>query len=164
MPVARKLWQFIVGGSPALLARRLIIWKTICLFMRVPLSRDLVTSSAWCLGLWTDVAGLTSSDPPETSQSKHLLMADRCCLTDGRDRGRCSDVCRDVDGPNGVEPVDSSPLAPVHEPGDRAVVGLPGVGVADGDGEEVDEPPCRAVVRAGGHRRQAVGEGAGRRA
>ena len=90
MPVARKLWQFIVGGSPALLARRLIIWKTICLFMRVPLSRDLVTSSAWCLGLWTDVAGLASSDPPETSQSKHLLMADRCCLTDGRDRGRCS--------------------------------------------------------------------------
>ena len=50
MPVARKLWQLIVGGSPALLARRLIIWKTICLFMRVPLSRDLVTSSAWNMG------------------------------------------------------------------------------------------------------------------
>ena len=43
-----------------------------------------------CLGLWTDVAGLASSVPPETIQSKHLLMAERCCLIDGRERGICS--------------------------------------------------------------------------
>ena len=43
-----------------------------------------------CLGLWTDVAGLASSLPPETIQSKHLLMAERCCLTEGRDSGSCS--------------------------------------------------------------------------
>ena len=36
-------------------------------------------------------------------------------------------------------------LAPVHEPGDGAVVGLSGVGVTDGDGEEVDE---RQAVRS----------------
>ena len=197
MPVARKLWQLMVGGSPALLARRLTIWKTICLFIRVPLSRDFVMSTAWnrgsfgmsqrpvasmysprysdepvvcwhlvhlsallveqecphvvaepvvldvhcddgadaaegvehapyqravpegppsyllrstragvrassslrtgvlptlttCLGRWTDVAGLASSVPPETIQSKHLLMAERCCLTEGRDSGSCS--------------------------------------------------------------------------
>ena len=43
-----------------------------------------------CLGRWTDVAGLASSDPPETIQSKHLLMAERCCLTEGRESGSCS--------------------------------------------------------------------------
>ena len=43
-----------------------------------------------CLGLWTDVAGLVSRVPPETIQSKHLLMAERCCLTEGRERGSCS--------------------------------------------------------------------------
>ena len=40
MPVARKLWQLTVDGSPAALARRLTIWKTICLFIRVPFKRD----------------------------------------------------------------------------------------------------------------------------
>ena len=43
-----------------------------------------------CRGLWTDVAGLVSSVPPETIQSKHLLIAERCCLTEGRERGSCS--------------------------------------------------------------------------
>ena len=43
-----------------------------------------------CLGLWTDVAGLVSSVPPETIQSKHLLIAERCCLTEGRESGSCS--------------------------------------------------------------------------
>ena len=28
--------------------------------------------------------------PPETIQSKHLLIAERCCLTEGRERGICS--------------------------------------------------------------------------
>ena len=50
MPVARKLWQLMDGGSPALLARRLTIWNTICLFIRVPLSRDFVMSTAWNRG------------------------------------------------------------------------------------------------------------------
>ena len=50
MPVARKLWQLMVGGSPARLARRLTIWNTICLFMRAPLSRDFVMSTAWNRG------------------------------------------------------------------------------------------------------------------
>ena len=43
-----------------------------------------------CLVLWAYVAGFDSSVPPETSQSKHLLMAERCCLTDGRESGSCS--------------------------------------------------------------------------
>ena len=43
-----------------------------------------------CFGLWTDVAGLVSRVPPETIQSKHLLIAERCCLTEGRERGSCS--------------------------------------------------------------------------
>ena len=42
MPVTRKLWHLMVGGSPALLARCLTIGKTICLLIWVPLSRDLV--------------------------------------------------------------------------------------------------------------------------
>ena len=50
MPVARKLWQLMVGGRPALLARRLTIWNTICLFIRAPLSRDFVMSTAWNRG------------------------------------------------------------------------------------------------------------------
>ena len=50
MPVARKLWQLTVGGSPAALARRLTIWSTICLFMQVPFKRELVMSSAWNSG------------------------------------------------------------------------------------------------------------------
>ena len=50
-------------------------------------------------------------------------------------------------------------LAPAHEPGDGAVVGLAGVGVTDGDGEEVDEAPGGAVVRAGDHGREPVCEG-----
>ncbi len=50
IPVARKLWQLTVGGSPAALARRLTIWSAICLFMRVPFRRDLVMSSAWNIG------------------------------------------------------------------------------------------------------------------
>ena len=52
------------------------------------LSTGVLPVRTTCLGIWTDGAGLPPSDPPETSQSKHLLMADRCCLTDGRDRGR----------------------------------------------------------------------------
>ena len=51
MPVARKLWQLMVGGSPA---RRLTIWNTICLFIRVPLSRDFVMSTAWKRGALGD--------------------------------------------------------------------------------------------------------------
>ena len=63
-----------------------------------------------------------------------------------------------MDGPDGREPVETPLLAPVHEPRDRPVVGLAGVGVADGDGEEVDEAPRRAVVRGGDHGRQPVCE------
>ena len=33
---------------------------------------------------------MASSVPPETIQSKHLLIAERCCLTEGRERGSCS--------------------------------------------------------------------------
>ena len=43
-----------------------------------------------CFGLWTDVAGLDSRVPPETIQSKHLLIAERCCLTEALERGICS--------------------------------------------------------------------------
>ena len=43
-----------------------------------------------CRGRWTEVAGLVSRVPPETIQSKHLLMAERCCLTEGRESGSCS--------------------------------------------------------------------------
>ena len=39
IPVARKLWQLTMDGSPTALARRLTIWNTICLFMRVPFRR-----------------------------------------------------------------------------------------------------------------------------
>ena len=63
-----------------------------------------------------------------------------------------------MDGPDGVEPAESVLFAPVHEPGDGAVVGLAGVGVADGDGEEVDEPPRGAVVGRGDHGREPVCE------
>ena len=55
MPVARKLWQLMEGGRPALLARRLTIWNTICLFIRVPLSRDFVMSTAWNRGAFGDM-------------------------------------------------------------------------------------------------------------
>ena len=61
-----------------------------------------------------------------------------------------------MDGPDGREPVEPPLLAPVHEPGDGAVVGLAGVGVTDGDGEEVDEAPGGAVV---GRRRSWAGAG-----
>ena len=63
-----------------------------------------------------------------------------------------------MDGPDGVEPVESVLFAPVHEPRDGPVVGLAGVGVADGDGEEVDESPRRAVVGRGDHGREPVCE------
>ena len=63
-----------------------------------------------CLGLWTDVAGLVSSVPPETIQSKHRLMAERCCLTEGRERGELLDVSRDVDGPDWT-PAGGAPAA-----------------------------------------------------
>ena len=109
-----------------------------------------------CLGLWTDVAGLVSSVPPETSQSKHLLIAERCCLTEGRERGSCSTYAATWMGLMAVEAVEPPLLAPVHETGDGAVVGLAGVGVTDGDGEEVDEPPGGAVV---GARRSWAGAG-----
>ena len=61
MPVARKLWQLIVGGRPALRARRLTIWKTICLFMRAPLSLDLVMSTAWNRGALGELQRLVAS-------------------------------------------------------------------------------------------------------
>ena len=83
-------------------------------------------------------------------------MAERCCLTEGRDEWELLDVRRDVDGPDGVEAVEPVLFAPAHEPGDGPVVGLPGVGVTDGDGEEVDEAPRRAVV---GRRRSWAGAG-----
>ena len=53
------------------------------------LSTGVLPTLTTCLGLWTDVAGLVSSVPPETSQPKHLLMAERCCLIEGRERGSC---------------------------------------------------------------------------
>ena len=36
------------------------------------------------------MAGLVCRVPPETSQSKQRLIAERCCLTEGRERGSCS--------------------------------------------------------------------------
>ena len=65
--------------------------------------------------------------------------------------GSCSDVRRDVDGLMASSRWRTPLLAPVHEPRDRPVVGLAGVGVADGDGEEVDEAPDGAVVRRCDH-------------
>ena len=62
-----------------------------------------------------------------------------------------------MDGPDGAEPVEPALLAPVHEPGDGAVVCLAGVGVADGDGEEVDEAPGGAIV--GGSRSAKAASG-----
>ena len=64
-----------------------------------------------------------------------------------------------MDGPDGIKPVEPTLLAPVHEPRDGAVVGLPGVGVSDGDGEEVDEAPGGPLVGAGDHGREPVCEG-----
>ena len=68
-------------------------------------------------------------------------------LPDGCDgEGELLDTCCDEDGSYRVEPVKSALLTPVHEAGNRAVVGFPGVGVADGADEEVDESPVRAVI------------------
>ena len=39
-----------------------------------------------CLGPRTELAGLKSMTPPLVSQSKHMRMAARCCLTVGADR------------------------------------------------------------------------------
>ena len=82
-------------------------------------------------------------------------MAERCCLTEGRESGSCSTYAATWMGLM-AEPVEPVLLAPVHEPGDGAVVGLAGVGVSDGDGEEVDEAPRGAVV---GARRSWAGAG-----
>jgi hypothetical protein len=38
------------------------------------------------LGPRTELAGLKSMTPPLVSQSKHMRMAARCCLTVGADR------------------------------------------------------------------------------
>lgn len=57
-----------------------------------------------------------------------------------------------------AEVVETVLLAPVHKPADGAVVGLAGVGVSDGDCEEVDEAPGGTVICAGDHGRQPVGE------
>ena len=53
----------------------------------------------------------------------------------------------------GITAAETAPLAPVHEPADRAVVGPAGVGVADGHREEVDEAPGGPLI---GGRRSAI--------
>ena len=65
------------------------------------------------------------------------------------------DVGGNVDGHDVAEAVQPPPLAPVHEPTGGAVVDLPGVGVAEGHGEEYYKPPCGSLV-SGEHQREAV--------
>ena len=40
-----------------------------------------------CLGPRTELAGLKSRMPPLVSQSKHMRMAAKCCLTEGAASG-----------------------------------------------------------------------------
>ena len=54
------------------------------------LSTGVFPTLTTCLGLWIEVAGLVARVPPDTSQSKHLLIADSCCLTEALDSGSCS--------------------------------------------------------------------------
>ena len=50
-----------------------------------------------------------------------------------------------VDGPDVGQLRQAVVLAPGQEAGDGAIVGFPGMGVADGGGEEIDEAPGGAL-------------------
>ena len=94
-----------------------------------------------CLGPRTELAGLKSMMPPLVSQSKHMRMAARCCLTVGADLA----LVKRLDVGGDVHRLDAGerqavPLAPGEEIADGSGVCLPGVGVADGGGQELDEP------------------------
>ena len=80
-----------------------------------------------------DAAG---NQPVETLADARQVLLHRGL---GQLQQQLLDVGSHVDRPHLVQLTDALAVTPVQEPGHRAIVGLAGVGVADGRGEEIDE-------------------------
>jgi hypothetical protein len=81
-------------------------------------------------------------------------------LLDGRFGAReLFDIGGDYDRREGAEVLEPPPLAPGQETADGAGIGLAGVRVADGGGEELDEAPGGALAGGSDEGRQASGQG-----
>ena len=120
---------------------------------------------ALCAGPRTEAAGLSGTTWPMTSQSNRWRIAASCCFTVGAacvwrlplDPG--GDVQRLHRGDRGHAVV----LAPRQEVGHGAGVGAPGVRVADGGGEELEEADAGPLAGRGhqGRKNRSCGRGQG---
>jgi hypothetical protein len=80
-------------------------------------------------------------------------------LDGGLRRRELFDVGGDHDRREGAEVMNSPPLAPGQKAADGAGVGLAGVRVANGGGEEFDEAPRRALAGVRNQGWEASGQG-----
>ena len=63
-----------------------------------------------------------------------------------------------MDGHDGIQPMEAPSVGTIHQPADGAVISLPGVGVAYGGCEKVDQEPQGTFFGPADQRRQAISD------
>ena len=115
---------------------------------------------ALCLGPRTELAGLTATTWPITSQSKRWRSAASFCLTVGAETFRPRASIQVATWSGSTAASERTPCASHQARNSRhgAPVGFAGIAVADVGGEEIDEA-ARCMLAAGGDQRGYIPRG-----